>query len=314
MFRILLPVGAFALSLAAAPSNAQSYPVKPVRVVVPSAPGGGLDTSTRLMGKHLSARMGQSFVIENRPGAENTLGTDVVAKSPPDGYTLVSVSSGFAMDPALKKDMPYNARKDLAPVAFIGEQPLVLVVGTKVPVNNIRELQQLAKAKPGTLSFAGSDPSTIMATEMFRDGMKADIQIVPYKGAGQAVIDILGGHITGVITSFASVRQQMGAGSIRALAVTSPARSPVYPDLPTLSESIAPGYEFPSWYMLMAPAGTPLQILTQLNKEVLAVVQIPETREVLTTMALSPVLLPLDGVQQRLTRDFDKWQKLIGPK
>ena len=314
MNKILLGLALGILSLVSAHSNAQNYPTKPVRVIVPFAPGGGTDVTARVLGKQLSSAMGQTFIVENRPGAEGAIGTDLVAKSTPDGYTLLVLTPGFVIGAALQKDLPYNSRKDFAPVAFIGEQPLVLVIGMKVPATNAQELLQLARAKPGELAFATTDPSTNMAMEMLRFSMKADFRIVPYKGGGQAVTDILGGHISGVITSLSSVQQQMSANAIRAVAVTTSTRSPSTPDLPTLSESIAPGYEFPSWFVLLAPSATPRPVLVQLNKEVLGAVQVPETRDFFAKMALRAVPLQLDGAQERLTREFDKWEKFAASR
>ena len=314
MNRLLAAVFAFLLSLCPPIVLGQTYPAKPVRIVVPFAPGGGTDVTARMMAKQLTGVMGQSIFVENRPGAEGAIGTDQVAKSPADGYTLLVLTPGFVIGAALQKDLPYNSRQDLVPVAFIGEQPLVLVIGTKVGAKNAEELLQLARAKPGDLAFATTDPSTNMAMEMLRQSMKVDFRIVPYKGGGQAVTDILGGHITGVITSLSSVRQQMTANTIRGIAVTTSTRSPSVPELPTLTESIAPGYEFPSWFVLLAPRATPRPVLQVLNKAVQSSIQGQETADFFATMALRPVPLGIDETQARLSREFDKWEKFAASR
>jgi tripartite-type tricarboxylate transporter receptor subunit TctC len=293
---------------AATAALAQAFPNKPIRIIIPFTPGGGADASGRLVAKVLGARFGQNIIVENRPGANGAIGTDAVAKAAPDGYTLVVVSNGFTISAATEKGLPYEPKKDLTPVLLYGEQALVLVINPKVPANNALEFLQLARAKPGTLTFAGSDPSTILATDMLRKGMKADIVTVPYKGAGQALIDVIGGQITGVLTSFGSTISHIKAGTVRGIAVTTTTRSPLAPDLPTLNESAAPGYDFASWYVLLAPGATPRETLTILNRELAAALQMPEVKEQFLTLGLTVLPDSLDRTRDRLSREFTKWE------
>ncbi len=227
MKSLLLAVGVIAASLAAAPAatHAQSYPTKPVKIVVPLAPGGGTDVSARVLAKQLTSKFGQQFFVENRPGGNSIIGIEAAAKAPADGYTLLAMTSAFAISPATEKNLPYDPRKDLIPLLIYGEQPLVLIINPKVPANNAQELLTLAKSKPGDLTFAMSDQSTILATDMLRRGTNADIVGVEYKGSGQALTDVIGGQITGMITSFGAARSQIKAGTVRAIAVTTTTRS-----------------------------------------------------------------------------------------
>jgi tripartite-type tricarboxylate transporter receptor subunit TctC len=288
--------------------HAQSFPSKPIRIIVPFSPGGGADASGRLVARVLGARMNHSIIVENRPGANGNIGTDVVAKSAPDGYTLLVLSNGLTISAATEKGLPYDPKKDLTPVLLYGEQALVLLINPKVPANNAQELLQLARAKPGTLTFAGSDPSTILATDMLGKGMKADIVIVPYKGAGQALIDVIGGQITGVITSFGSSISHIKSGTVRGIAVTTVTRSPLAPDLPTLAESIVPGYEFAAWYVLLAPGATPPEVLTLLNRELVAALQTQEVKDQFLAIGLTVQPDSLARTRDRLARDFTKWE------
>jgi len=285
-----------------------SFPTKPIRIIIPFTPGGGADASGRLVARVLAPRFSQPIVVENRPGANGAIGTDAVAKSAPDGHMLVVVSNGFPISAATEKGLPYDPKKDLQPVLLYGEQALVLVINPKVPANNAQEFLQLARSKPGTLTFAGSDPSTILVTDMLRKGMKADIVTVPYKGAGQALIDVIGGQITGVLTSFGSTISHIKSGNVRAIAVTTTTRSPIAPDIPTLSETISPGFDFASWYVLLAQGQTPREIMLVLNRELAAALQAPEVKEQFMTLGLSVLPDPLDRTRERLAREFTKWE------
>lgn len=307
-FVSMMAMAASMVVLAPAAVLAQSFPSKPIRIIIPFTPGGGADASGRLVAKVLGARMGQNIIVENRPGANGAIGTDAVAKSAPDGHTLVVVSNGLTISAATEKGLPYDPKKDLTPVLLYGEQALVLVINPKVPANNAQEFLQLARSKPGTLTFAGSDPSTILATDMLRKGMKADIVTVPYKGAGQALIDVIGGQITGVLTSFGSTISHIKAGTVRGIAVTTTSRSPLAPDLPTLNESAAPGYDFASWYVLLAPGATPRDTLTLLNRELVTALQQAEVKEQFLTIGLTVLPDSLDRTRERLSKEFTKWE------
>ncbi len=310
MKRLLLGTGVAVACMAMAPMllHAQAFPTKPIRIIIPFTPGGGADASGRLVARVLAPRFNQPIVVENRPGANGAIGTDAVAKGAPDGHTLAVVSNGFPISAATEKGLPYDPKKDLTPALIYGEQALVLVVNPKVPANNAQEFLQLARAKPGALTFAGSDPSTILATDMLRKGMKADIVTVPYKGAGQALIDVIGGQITGVLTSFGSSISHIKSGNVRALAVTTTTRSPIAPDIPTLNETISPGYDFASWYVLLANGQTPRETMLILNRELVAALQAQEAKDQFMTLGLSVNLDSLDRARDRLAREFTKWE------
>ena len=310
MKRLLLGASVAVACMAMAPMllHAQAFPTKPIRIIIPFTPGGGADASGRLVARVLGPRFNQPIVVENRPGANGAIGTDAVVKAAPDGHTLAGVSNGFPISAATEKGLPYDPKKDLTPVLIYGEQALVLVVNPKVPANNAQEFLQLARSKPGELTFAGSDPSTILATDMLRKGMKADIVTVPYKGAGQALIDVIGGQITGVLTSFGSTVSHIKSGNVRALAVTTTTRSPIAQDIPTLNETISPGYDFASWYVLLANGQTPRETMLVLNRELVAALQAQEAKDQFMTLGLSVNLDSLDRARDRLAREFTKWE------
>ncbi|MBM3346669.1 MAG: tripartite tricarboxylate transporter substrate binding protein, partial [Betaproteobacteria bacterium] len=287
MNRMLISLLA-AAGLAAAPALAQNFPNKPVRIVVPTAPGGGTDVASRGFAKVLSARWNQSVIVENRTGANGSIGVNFVVKSDPDGYTLGSTTSGFAISASTEKDLPYNPRKDVAPLLLFGDQPLVLIVGNHVPANNIQEFAALARAKPGTITLGSSDPSTVLANDILRRLGKIDVVNIDYKGTGQIMIDTLGGTVSGMITSFAAARPQMAAGKIKGLAVTTMGRSALAPDLPSLNESIAPGYDVTSWYLLYGPSALPKDLQVFLNKEIIAAMETQDMKDLFGRMLVRP--------------------------
>ncbi|MBM3348004.1 MAG: hypothetical protein FJY55_16170 [Betaproteobacteria bacterium] len=316
----LLPVLALVgASLTALPASllAQTFPNRPMKMIVPVAPGGGTDLSARGFARAMAAKFGQSVVVENRTGANHTIGTNALAKSEPDGYTIGIVTSGFAISAATDKTLPYNPRKDLAPLLLFGDQPLVLIVGAHVPATNAQEFLQLARSKPGAVTLGSSGEDTLLANNLLRSLAKADIVTVDYKGSGQIMIDTLGGTVSGMITSFAAARPQMAAAKIRAIAVTTRTRAAQAPDIPTLNESIAPGYDVTSWYAIMAPAGVPRDIQTILNRELIAAMDTPDMKELLARILVRPIAEPLDRTQERLTREFNNWEAIVkaaGPR
>lgn len=310
MNRMLISLLA-AAGLAAAPALAQNFPNKPVRIVVPTAPGGGTDVASRGFAKVLSARWNQSVIVENRTGANGSIGVNFVVKSDPDGYTLGSTTSGFAISASTEKDLPYNPRKDVAPLLLFGDQPLVLIVGNHVPANNIQEFAALARAKPGTITLGSSDPSTVLANDILRRLGKIDVVNIDYKGTGQIMIDTLGGTVSGMITSFAAARPQMAAGKIKGLAVTTMGRSALAPDLPSLNESIAPGYDVTSWYLLYGPSALPKDLQVFLNKEIIAAMETQDMKDLFGRMLVRPIMEPLDKVQERLTREINNWEAVV---
>jgi tripartite-type tricarboxylate transporter receptor subunit TctC len=264
-FLALVPLAAFA----ALPAEA-AFPDKPIRIVVPFAPGGGTDAITRTLGVGMSATLGQPVIVDNKPGAGTLIGTDFVAKSAPDGYTLVMATFAHAVNPALQPKLPYDTQKAFAPVALIGASPNVLVVRADSPYKTLADLVAGAKAKPGKLSFAsqGNGTSAHLAGELFKNLAAVDIVHVPYRGAGPALTDLLGGQVDMMFATAAAAQAFVVSGKMRALAVTTARRSPAYADVPTMAEAGVSGYAAESWYGLYAAANTPKDVIERLNAAV----------------------------------------------
>jgi tripartite-type tricarboxylate transporter receptor subunit TctC len=276
--RILL----FALLLAGASlAQAQSYPSKPIRLIVPWPPGGGVDTTGRMIAQPLSVRLGQPVVVENRPGAGGNIGTESAARAAPDGYSLLMGSiSPNAANIHLYSRLGFDPAKDFVPITFVASVPNILVVPASAPVNNVQELIALAKANPGKLTYGsgGVGSSQHLAATMFRTAAKIDILHVPYKGTAPAEADLVGGHIS-LMLDTTTCLPFIAAGKMKALAVASKSRNPALPDVPTFDEVGLPGVYASSWYGLMAPAGTPPDIIARLNAETNQILRSPETRK-----------------------------------
>jgi tripartite-type tricarboxylate transporter receptor subunit TctC len=273
------------------PAHAQAFPNKPVRLVVPFPPGGPLDTVGRALAQKLTEAWGQSVIVDNRPGAGGNIGADLVAKAAPDGYTVVmGALSTHAVNPSLYAKMPYDAVKDFAPITLVAITPNVLVVNPSLPVNSVRELIAYAKANPGKLAFgSGSNGSAgHLAGELFKADTGTDLLHVPFKGAAPAMQALLSGDIQMMFDNLASASAQVKAGKLKALAVTTARRSPLAPDLPTMAESGVPGFDISTWFGLLAPAGTPPEIVGRWNAEVGRILRTPEMRERLTAMGAEP--------------------------
>jgi tripartite-type tricarboxylate transporter receptor subunit TctC len=282
----------FALLFAALSSSAwsQAYPAKPVRIVVPFAVGGSADVYARFIGAKLTENLGQTFVVENRPGGGAVIGTDLVAKSPADGYTILMMSNTHTVNETLIAKKPYDLMRDLAPITGVNYQDLLLVVNAEVKASNLREFIALAKAQPGKLNYASSGPGTPyhMAGELFKHMAGVNIVHVPHKGSDQARTAVL-----------------------KALATTGKTRSAVTPDVPTAAEAGVPGYEATIWLGLMAPAGTPRPVLEKLNAEVIKVINAPEVKENWTKQGAVPMGMPVDEFGKFLRDDVQKWAKLV---
>ncbi|HJY79047.1 MAG TPA: tripartite tricarboxylate transporter substrate binding protein [Burkholderiales bacterium] len=279
-----------ALGCCVALVEAQPYPARPVKMVVPFSPGGPNDIIARLIGSKLGEALGQQVVIDNRPGGGGNIGTDAVAKAPPDGYTLLSAGPGsLIMNPVLMK-VPYDTARDFAPVSLMAHAPNVLVVHPSVPAKSVKELIDLARAQPGRLNYASSGPgsSAHVAVALFASMAKIDIAHVPYRGTGPAVNDLVGGQVQLAIVGIPPVLPHIKQGRLRALGVTGKTRSPELPDVPTVDEAGVPGYVVNLWYGLLAPAGTPAPILTRLAAEVTRIVHAPEMRDKLAAAGAEP--------------------------
>jgi len=273
-------IGAFVLGLSALSTVAfgQSYPTKPVRVIVPYPPGGTVDFVARTLAARLSEQLGQPFVVENRAGANGAIGSDVVAKAPADGYTLLMQASTFVASALLIKNQPYDREKDFTPIANLGSVPLVMLTYPGLPLKNLGDFIKAAKADPKkyTLGTPAFGSASHLAEEAIRYESNIDIQIIPYKGTSPAVVDVLGGHISGMIDAVPSLLQHINSGKAHALAVTTAKRLPSLPDVPTVAESGLPNFEMVSWYGIWAPAKMPVELAERLNTEINIAMQSPQ--------------------------------------
>ena len=291
-------------------AQAQNYPIKPVRIISPYSPGGLGDLVPRAIAAVLSESMGQQFVVDNRPGASQAIGMQLAAKSPADGYTMVygSVTS-LAINPAVTKDLAYDPIKDFAPVSLCVTTPLFLVVHPSVPAKNVKELIALAKRQPGKLTFAsgGAGSSNHLAGELLKLLGGVDLLHVPYKGAGPAMVDVMAGHVDMMLG--AAGLAEARAGRVKVLGVTSAKRSPQAPELPTLAEAGVKGYEATIWFGLLAPAGTPLTIVSRLSQEVGKALQLKTMRDRFNTVDLTPTTP--EGFAEHIRREMPKWRKVV---
>ncbi len=296
------------------PLLAQDYPAKTIRLIVPYPPGGTADMLARTIGQKMADRLGQQVIIDNRPGAGGNIGADLVAKAAPDGYTiLMGTVATHAINPNLYANMPFDAAKDFAPVVLVATLPNLLVVNPSVLAKNVKELIALAKSKPGELAFAsaGNGTSQHLSGELFKKMTGVDMIHIPYKGSAPAVTDLIGGQVQLMFDNIPSSLPQVRAGKLRALAVTGPRRSPVLPDLPTLSEAGLPGFSITSWFALYAPAGTPAKILLRLNKEADKAIASKELRLQWMDQGIEPAGGTSDQLSEFRRIEAPKWEKII---
>ncbi|HEY5292310.1 MAG TPA: tripartite tricarboxylate transporter substrate binding protein [Burkholderiales bacterium] len=302
-----------ALSCAAFPALAE-YPDKPVKIIVPYPPGGTTDILARVIAQRLSERLKQSFVVENRGGASGAIGTQAVAKSPADGYTLCMGTIGtHGINSALFKNLPYDAVKDFAPITIVGITPNVLTVHPSVPAKNLQELLALARAKPGTLNFGSTSPggSPHMAGELFKTMANIDIAHIPYKGAGPMLIDLVGGQIQMGFDNMPSSIGHIRSGKLRAIAVTTTKRWPGAPDVPTMAESGLPGYEVSAWFGLLAPAGTPRPVVDLLYKNISDILKQPDMVKQLFELGAEPGGNTPEAFARYIAADVEKWTRVV---
>jgi tripartite-type tricarboxylate transporter receptor subunit TctC len=289
--RSLAILATLLLALTPAWAHAEGYPSKPVKMVVGFPPGGGTDILARLLAQKLSDAWGQTVVVENRAGASATIAAGVVAQAPPDGYTLsMGQLTPNAIAPALYANLAYNASRDFVPIVLVGTSPNVVVVNPSVAAKDMAELAALARANPGKLTYASSGPGSLqhIAAELFKSMAGVDIVHVPFKGSGQAAIDLIAGHVDMNFDSIPAVIQHVKAGKMRALAVTSAKRASGLPDIPAIAESGYPGYDLTSWWGLFAPAGTPPDVVAKVHRDTLAVLQNPEVKERFASLSVDP--------------------------
>lgn len=297
----------------ALPAAAQSWPTKPVKIVVPFGPGGPADVYARIVGQGLTEVFKQQFIIENKPGAGALIGTEVVAKAPPDGYTLLMMSNTHTVNETLFAKKPYQLMRDLVPVAPVNSSDLVMVVHPSVPAKTLQAFIALAKAQPGKLSYASSGPGTPyhMAGELFKSMSGTDILHVPHKGSAEARNDVMGGHVQMMFDAVTAMKGAIDAGEVRALATTGLQRSAVLPDVPTVNESGVPGYEATIWLGIMAPKDTPKEIVDRLNAEIAKIIAQPVLRDAWARQGAVPMTMTPEQFGAFLTRDIDKWAKVI---
>lgn len=313
--RVLCVVGVIAATLwPGAPAHAQSYPTKPVRVLVGFAPGGGIDIVARLYAQRLTDALGQSFIVDNRPGAGGTIATDALAKSPPDGHTLIMVSVTHSINATLYSKLPYDTIKSFTPVTPVALLADVIAVHPSVPVKSLRELINLAKAKPGDVSYAHAGNGTLMHVGMELFLSMADVKMlaVPYNGAGPSTLAVLGGQVPVLSTSLPPSLPHARAGKLRILAVTTAQRTPLAPEYPTVDEAAGlKGYEAVVWVGLLAPAGTPAAIVNRLNAEIERLQQTRELREQLASQSADPYRDTPAGFAELIRNDIAKYGKIV---
>jgi tripartite-type tricarboxylate transporter receptor subunit TctC len=305
---------ALAAALVAQIACAQPYPAKPLRLVVPFAPGGSTDIFARLIADRLAAPLGQPVVVENRAGAAGNIGAEAVARAAPDGYTLLMATTGvMAINNALYRNMTYDAATDLAPVVFVASISNVLIVPPESPAKSVAELIALAQSQPGRLSYgsAGAGTSTHMSAELFKSMSGTEILHVPYKGSGQALPDLMSGRISMMFENAPGAVPYIRAGKVRALAVTGLKRAAVLPEVPTIAESGVPGYESLSWSGIAAPAATPRPVIERLNRAVNALLATPEMRRELAEQGAEAVGGPPEAFAEHVRAERDKWSLLI---
>jgi tripartite-type tricarboxylate transporter receptor subunit TctC len=295
------------------PALAQSWPTKPVRIVVPFGPGGPADIYARIVGQELSGALGQQFVIDNKAGAGGVIGGDVVAKAAPDGYTLLMMSNTFTINETLQANKPYALLRDLVPVAPVNSSDLVMVVNPAVPAKTLAEFIALAKAQPGKLAYASAGPGTPyhLAGELFAAMTGTELLHVPHKNSGEARTDVIGGHVQMMFDAVTAMKSIIDAGQVRALATTGLTRSAVLPDVPTLNEAGVPGYEATIWLGIMAPKGTPKEIVDRLNAEIGKIIAKPAVKEAWAKQGAVPMTMTPDQFGTFLKSDIDKWAKVI---
>ena len=305
---------AAALALLACNAVAQSYPNRPVRLLVPSTPGGSVDTLARTVGTHLSERWKQQVVVDNRPGAGGTIAADMTAKAPPDGYTLIMATiAAMATIVNLSRNVPYDPVRDFAPVTQVASQQLMLLLNPGVAAKSVSELVQLAKAKPGQLTFgsAGNGAGGHLSGELFKILAGIDIVHVPYRGIAPAIVDVISGQVTMTFPSIISGAPHVKSGKLRALAVTGGHRSPALPELPTMTEAGIRGYESSTWYGVLAPKATPRAVIMKLHNEIVAIITLPQVKNHLLVEGAEPVGNTPEQFGAFIKSEIDKWGKVI---
>ncbi len=300
------------MPLCNAQTAASTYPEKPVRVIIPFAPGGGVDVVGRLVSAKLTDALRQQFVADNRSGAGGTVGTDMAAKAPADGYTLLTVNSGFVYSPSLYPKLPYDTVKDLTGISRLGSSPSILVVNNAVAAKSVKELLALMKAKPGQINYGASVGGTLhLAVALFEDLAGVKGTLIPYKGGGPALIDTVGGQVQMMIAPLTSALVHVKANRLRALGASGAKRSPMLPDLPTIAEAGVPGYEYATWYGMLAPAATPKPIIAKLNQNIAKALGSADLRDKLGQQGLEIESDTPEQFSAMLKQEVTRWTRII---
>lgn len=295
------------------PANAQRYPTRPVRVILPYAPGGAGDLIARPLAEKLSGRLGQQVIVDNRGGANGNIGMELAAKASPDGHTIVfALTAQLAINPAFYAKLPYEPTRDYAPITLVGTSPYLLTVNPSLPIKSVKELITLAKSKPGQLAFSTSGTGGVphFAGELLKSMAGIDILHVPYKGGGPALLDLIAGQVQMNFAVILAGMTHVRAGRLRAIAVTSAKRFPDIPELPAIAETV-PGYELSTWFSLLAPTGTPRAVLVRLSNEIAGVLAIPEMRANLLANGFEPIGSTPDELLKHIRSEMIKWAKVV---
>lgn len=296
------------------PAHAQSYPTKPIRFIIPYPPGGGSDTIFRQFVQHLSKRLGQQIIVDNRGGAGGALGMETAARAEPDGYTIVAaLTAQLAVNPSLYKKLSYDPLKDYAPITLFADGPYLLVVHPSLPVKSVKEFIEYVRKNPGKVSYAsaGNGSGAHLAGELLKSATGIKMVHVPYKGGGPGLIGLISGEVQVSFQTWASSQGHIKAGRIRALGVTTSRRPETIPDIPTIAESGVPGYDTGVWYALLAPAGTPRALIDRLNRETIAVLKTPEFSKRLTVQAISPIGSTPEELTKYIKSEIEKYSKVV---
>ncbi len=294
-------------------AQAQSYPTRPIKIIVPFGPGGFTDVAARILQKELAPAIGQAIVVENKPGAGSTIGTTEVAKAPPDGYTLAMISTTHVISPHLYKSMPYDPLRDFTPVMKLAEGPYVLVTHPSLPVKSVAELISLARAQPNTIDYAssGNGSAQHLVGALFVTMANAPLSHVPYKGSSQAMNDVLGGQVKVSFVGVPNALPSLGSGKLKALAVTTRRRYAELPDVPTLEESGVPGYDATIWLGLLAPPGTPRDIVLKLNGAITKILSTPDARKLMASAGVEVATSTPEDFAALMRSELDRWGKVV---
>lgn len=303
-----------ALFTSIAPATAANgYPERPIRMIVPFAPGGGTDINARAIAPFISEALGQNVVVDNRPGAGSILGTEIASNATPDGYTVLLGSSSLAVNYAVYKKLPYNTRRDFNPVSMVGAQPNIVVVNPSSPAKNLKEFIALARAQPGKLAYGtpGIGTATHLGTLLLLSKIGADLVHVPYKGTGPALIALLSNEIVVYLSTFASALPHVKSGRLRALAVTSAERADTLPDLPTVEQAGVPGYVHATWYGILAPAGTPKAAIKKLNQAVVGALNSASVKQLYATQGITPRPTTPEQFARHIDAETKRWVEVV---